>query len=283
MLSKDDPGLADASSLTGACLLPGDLIYLPPCSLLIEKSVQSTNICTRTTPLWMHPRAHRLWFLYRCVFSAPLGSNFKRIGLSHSHSHSFGCEFELWQTLRLCLRAALRDLSADVMSVETTKLHNVSDYISLRDALASDDINKPDQPDEMELTAEEICRFSEEERQEMLSDLSEEDFQNHIDAALRHKYFEEHCEYVRNELIGLNNPDSIDAWKFGDHAGDAFEDLMCWYAWLATKMAGSTESTEATATGNATAATCVEVFVGHDLRIQIFATAGHGDGGQQAC
>ena len=63
-------------SLRVGTLLPGDLLYVPACSLTVERSGGSNNIGARATVCLAKPRDYLLYKLYRTVFSAHLRSMF---------------------------------------------------------------------------------------------------------------------------------------------------------------------------------------------------------------
>ena len=66
-------------TLKGTKLLPGDVLYLPPCQVVVEKAIQGVNMAIRATPIFAHPRAYELYKLYRTVHSGPLGFFFARL------------------------------------------------------------------------------------------------------------------------------------------------------------------------------------------------------------
>jgi len=61
------------SSLRAGTLLPGDIVFVPACAIVIEKSVKENNIGLRSTSTFMRSRSQRLFSLYRQVHPAKLG------------------------------------------------------------------------------------------------------------------------------------------------------------------------------------------------------------------
>ena len=80
----------------------------------------------------------------------------------------------------------------------------------------------------------------------LLQRCDEDVFQKHVDAAKCHELFSEHKQWVKETLIGLNNPEDVEAWVFCDHEfGDPLEDMVTWYEWLSQRRNGLADHTEA--------------------------------------
>ena len=268
LLVNDHASLANAASLQGIVLLPGDVLYIPPCQVVVEKAVTATNIGVRATRLWVHPRAHSLWYYFRCLFSAKLSCIViaDEPGVSYLGGHVV-CFMYL---------PNLRDMSLSrIMMEECTRLTSSNELpglcgFSLADAVGRAGSSSHEEDSEEEpgratgqkaeadagpgnpkavslpdgsLTAVAapdgdaidvglFAQMSEEDLRVLLVDISWAEFEKHILAATDHELFSAHEHYVRTELIGENNPDDIDAWVFASGAGDPMEDVICWYRWL---------------------------------------------------
>ena len=70
------------TSLRAGTLLPGDILFVPACAIVIEKSVKENNTGLRATSTFMHSRAQRLFSLYRQVHRAKLGLAMFKTNLS---------------------------------------------------------------------------------------------------------------------------------------------------------------------------------------------------------
>lgn len=52
------------SSLRGGTLLPGDVVYIPACALVVEKAIKSQNLGIRALSTFMHPACLQLFREY---------------------------------------------------------------------------------------------------------------------------------------------------------------------------------------------------------------------------
>ena len=60
-------------SLCGNTLLPGDVLYIPPGSIVVEKAVGGESTGIRCSAIFMHCRVYELYKAYRTVYSGFLG------------------------------------------------------------------------------------------------------------------------------------------------------------------------------------------------------------------
>ena len=67
-----DETSASLVSLCALTLTPGDAMFIPSCSLIVEKAVGANNVGMRSHCCFMHCRVYNLYKAYRTVFSGQL-------------------------------------------------------------------------------------------------------------------------------------------------------------------------------------------------------------------
>eukprot|EP00439_Symbiodinium_sp_Y106_P079593 s38_g18.t1 len=74
--AEEDECRDGLQSLRLGSLLPGDVVYFPPCCLTVDKALTQHNLGVRATSMFFNARAYRSYQLYRTVYSACLGLKF---------------------------------------------------------------------------------------------------------------------------------------------------------------------------------------------------------------
>ena len=59
-------------SLRGVTLVPGDILYIPPCQVIVEKTLRGSAVGVRAAPTFFHRRCYDLCKLYLTVHSGCL-------------------------------------------------------------------------------------------------------------------------------------------------------------------------------------------------------------------
>lgn len=67
----------ELASLRGGTLLAGDLLYIPPCSLIVEKAVKADNVGLRSACCFFNKHAQEVFKRYLAVHSTCLQINAK--------------------------------------------------------------------------------------------------------------------------------------------------------------------------------------------------------------
>lgn len=70
-VSAEDPDNC-LISLRGGTLLPGDVLYIPPCQVIVEKTLRGSAVGIRAAPSFFHGRCYDLCKLYLTVHSGLL-------------------------------------------------------------------------------------------------------------------------------------------------------------------------------------------------------------------
>lgn len=71
--SLDDDVFGNMSSFKVCYLLPGDVCYIPPCSVVVEKALSSHNISGRVLCMMASHHSTEVFGLYKDVYPAFLG------------------------------------------------------------------------------------------------------------------------------------------------------------------------------------------------------------------
>ncbi|CAE7532401.1 unnamed protein product, partial [Symbiodinium microadriaticum] len=251
-VSTEDP-LDCLISLRAVTLLPGDVLYIPPCQVMVEKTLRGSAVGIRSTPTFFHRRCYNLCKLYLTVHSGCLVLFWLRlllVVLVKSHTPAFVLVIPLFQW-------CLRDFHAKVMAEEFRKLTfpggpTLAEAIGvsqpkLKESLPSKAVAKPDgtmvacpkklQTDEpMEDTLNSYVDMCEEERHALVELMDEAELTLHINMAKVHPECKNYEKYVVVDLLGKPwDEDGGNNRRIGGEGRRVQEDVFGWYEFLQKK------------------------------------------------
>ncbi|CAE7814650.1 unnamed protein product [Symbiodinium sp. CCMP2592] len=200
-------------SMSGTTVSAGDVVYIPPCSLMVEKSIGAgTSVGIRDLPAEiMHRMTKKLPFERMVSLGeAATGDRVPAPGTPGSMSMFNappGSGVEPVPTVAQDGTVALQDLQLP------------QDLKELMDEMNKFIFTMSDEDLRAEVPA---------------SLLDVASFNRHIQAVVNHRFYEDYRKYVVVELMEEALPETDEAWPWSilDEEGDQFEDLLGWYAYM---------------------------------------------------
>ncbi|CAE7578456.1 unnamed protein product [Symbiodinium sp. CCMP2592] len=198
-------------SLRMGSLLPGDVVYFPPCCLTVDKALAQHNLGIRATSMFFNATAYRAYQLYRTVYSADMGAEVMSIVLNKLKFND--------------------GVDAGAADGNMKKLADREDKVI--PAGFHEDTGVPAGFHEATAAAKKgSADDGDHKLRAKIEAWTKAQTEEHLAFAKNHARFDDFLQHMYDMYFGGEEPDA-EEFSFGAEGGDHLEDLISWFQFLA--------------------------------------------------